>query len=436
MAYQVRLMSSPEREAIIRAAVRASPHRREFYDFRNQKTELPWVRIPEDTLVYRMENFRTYIDQREYIVREQRPADFFLSGQETESVQQLQHEILKKLAEKGVSDSVVPVIDVLRADKQREPLLITFRGVVVNGNRRLAGMRELIDEDQNDPLPEFKHIDCLVLPEDATPNEIVDIEAALQAKPETKLDYDWIGDCLLIERLLSVHGNIDQVARRLNRKPAEIKNSLAALTEANLYLRDWANADGQYSRVVDAAQLFGDIPAQLEGKSPDLTDMSRVIAWNLLENRGRLNQRLYAFNAAFGKRAADVSDRVAESLNISLTPARSQDDPDSFDIDVGEDEDAVSYQPLISAFKDPRTREEAVEALIDVSKAIAESERGLKGGTAALRTITQINNRLRDVEIGAADPSTHAAIDKQLEELIRRANGLRGIIQKLRGEAT
>jgi hypothetical protein len=354
MGYHVTLRPSIERESLIRSAIKASSQKREFYDFRGQKTDLPFIRLPENALVYRMENFRTFIDQKEYSIRENKPASFFLIGQENESIQQLQHDILAKLARKGVAESVVPVIDVLKSEKQREPLLITYRGVVVNGNRRLAGMRELLS-DSDQVYGVFSHIDCMVLPEDATPDEIVDIEAALQAKPETRLDYDWIGDCQLIARLLENHKNIDAVANRLNRKPAEVKNSLAALTEANLYLRDWANAEGEYSRVVDAVQLFKDLPSGLEGKNQSLMEASRAIAWTLFDKRASLKERVYAFNSAFGKKAADVLDRVATNLSISLTKKEPTQDDGSFAVDLEPPEQEISYEPIIKALKSPKT---------------------------------------------------------------------------------
>src|SRR5262249_34967053 len=157
---------------------------------RSKETPLKVIRIDISLPIYRMENFRTFIDQTEYAVKEKKPNTFFLMGQELESVQQLQHDILDKLARTGRADSITPVIEVLKKEKQRESILITSTGVVVNGNRRLAAMRELWKESKED-YPEFSHVNCMVLPDDTTPEEIVDIEADLQAKPETKLDYDW-----------------------------------------------------------------------------------------------------------------------------------------------------------------------------------------------------------------------------------------------------
>ncbi len=434
MKYQVRLKSPAEREATIRAQVRASTATRDFHDFRSSKTQLPLIRIAENMLIYRMENFRTYVEQHEYAIREKKPLDFFVTGQENESVQQLQHEILSKIAAKQrPTDSVVPLIDVLRREKQREPLLITHRGMVVNGNRRLAGMRELLAED-GATYGDFTHIDCIVLPEDATTAEIVDIEAALQAKPETRLDYDWIGDCLLIERLMELGKNVDQVADKLHRNRAEIKNSLKALSEANLYLKDWAKAEGHYRLVVDAEQLFKDLPSGLQGKDPGLQEASRVIAWNLFENREKLDERLYAFNPTFGKQAANVLDRVASDLGVPIEGDAGVDD-DSFEVDLDAGAGSVSYLPLIDAFRDPERKDEAVETLIDVCRSVLESERGRKSGQAALRAITLANARLTEADLTRADPGTYGAIEKQLEQITKRVQVLQKTISELKKSA-
>ncbi|MGH7840945.1 MAG: hypothetical protein ACREQT_05420 [Candidatus Binataceae bacterium] len=434
MSYQIHVESRATREAKILASVGASSETRDFYDFRNQKTQLTLIRIASDLLIYRTENFRTYIDQHTYIIREGKPADFFLAGQENESVQQLQHEILAQLARKGRADSVTPVIEVLKTEKQREPLLITQRGVVVNGNRRLAAMRELLDEDST-ANAEFTHVDCLVLPADVTPEEIVDIEATLQAKPETKLDYDWIGDCLLIQKLLDLGRTIPQVADRLNRKPAEIRNSLAALGEATVYLKDWAKAEGDYTRVREAEQFFKDLPSLVQGKEQALADASRVIAWNLFDNREQLNERLYAFNIVYGKNSAEVLDRIAGELGIPLSGDAAEDDG-SFIVDVETGETSPSYQPVIDALRDPEKKDEAVEVLIEISRGVIEQERGKRSGGAALKAIITANARLSEVDLGRADASTYGTIERQLEQISKRVSELRETVGRLRAPAS
>ena len=242
MAYQITLVDRARREAQIARSVEASAGTEDFWEFRATKTALPVIRIPVDLPIYRMENFRTFSEQAEYIAREHRSHDLFVVGQESESVQQIQHEILARLAAKGKAASVTPVIDVLQREKQRETLLVTRGGVVVNGNRRLAAMRELWIADKLE-FDSFGYIDCKVLPADTTPSDILEIEAALQAKPETRLDYDWIGDAKLLAAMLKIKGRVEDVAGMLGRRVAEVKTTLQALNEADIYLKDWVGAE-------------------------------------------------------------------------------------------------------------------------------------------------------------------------------------------------
>jgi hypothetical protein len=412
MAYSVKLTAPAEREALIKKALENPIGSQPFYDFRSTKFDLPVIRVGIDLPVYRMENFRTYTDQHEYIAKEKRPTNFFASGQEVESVQQVQHDLLARLAKKGVADSVVPVIDVIEKEGQREPFLITSSGVMVNGNRRLAAMREL----------GLKHLDVMVLPSDASADEIVDIEASLQGKPETKLEYDWIGDGQLISRLIGMGRTPKQVADQLHRSEKDIRTSVQALKEADLYLKEWAHAEGEYSRVrEDAEQLFKDLPKLLEGKDAKLAQASRVMAWSMFDNREKVPGRLYDFNSAIGKLAEDVLDRVASDLGLSTSEEQPSEDPpedpDDFSVDVGDNSDEQSFDQIIDALTDDATRDDAVEALIDAAQSAIEMAKGQKSGEAALRALSQANGKIASVDLSKAAPTTYGKIKKQLDTI-------------------
>src|SRR5205823_3503251 len=103
---------------------------------------------------------------------------------------------------------------------------------------------------------------------------------------------------------------------RYNRQKKEIENSVKALAEADLYLKEWTKSPGQYSLVGDGEQFFKDLPGLLEGKSTDLQESSRVVAWTLYDNRDELGERLYNFNIAIGKRVTDVLERASTELDI------------------------------------------------------------------------------------------------------------------------
>ncbi len=431
MTYQITLLDRAQREAKIEQSILASTQTEDFYEFRGAKVGLPVIRIPIDLLVYRMENFRTFSDQSEFLAREHKARDFFTSGQENESAQQVQHELLVRLAAKGKANSVVPVIEVLAREGQRESVLITRSGVVVNGNRRVAGMRELYAKNSAD-FRNFSCVDCKVLPADTTYNDILDIEGALQAKPETRLDYDWIGDAELLKATIQAKGTVEDVARLLNRKSAEVKTSLQALAEAEIYLKDWVKAEGEYNRVVDAGeQLFKDLAGQLGGKSAGLQDASRAIAWTLFENGAKLDGRLYNYNVTFGKRAEDVLDRLAEDMEISLDGGGEGGDA-GFEFDIGEDTTEAAYRPVIEVLRDDARKAEAIDALIEICISVVESERDKKSESAALKAVTAANARLAEVDLSRAGTTTYVALERQLTAVIHRATSLKATIESLK----
>jgi hypothetical protein len=431
VAYKIVLKDRAQREVQIAAGVAASTKTEEFFDYKDSRTELPVIHVPIDLPVYRMENFRTFSEQAEYLVREKKDKAFFRVGQENESAQQVQHEILAKLAEKGKADSVMPVATALRHEGQRERILITSSGVVVNGNRRLAGMRELYESDKA-TFHHFSHVWCMVLPADATPADILQIEGVLQGRPETKLDYDWIGDAELVKAIYELHkGDVDQAARTLSRKPSEVKTTLQALAEAEVYLRDWAKAEGEYSRVAESGeQLFKDLPGLLANKPQDLQEASRAIAWTLFENGGKLEGRLYSYNVAIGKRAQDVLVRLSEDLGIPIGSGDNLDD--ELDFDLKDEAEVGGFVPLVAALKEGERKAEAVEALIEICTSVLESEKDKKSENAALKAVTAAHSKLVEVDLSRAGASTYDAIERQLSGVIRRAAELQEALEQVR----
>lgn len=118
MPYPVTLIDRAQREAQIDLSLKTSTKFEDFYEFRGAKISLPVVRLPIGLLIYRMENFRTFSEQTEYIATEKKPADLFSAGQESELVQQTQHGILARMAVKSKSDAK-SVLDVLAKSKAR-----------------------------------------------------------------------------------------------------------------------------------------------------------------------------------------------------------------------------------------------------------------------------------------------------------------------------
>ena len=256
--YQVNIRSPHERETVIVDAVKASSETYTLYEYQNRKSDLPVVRLEASLPIYRMSNFRTSTAQLKHIQERRVAEDFFSAGQENESAQDAQHKILVEFATRGRALSVVPIMSQLEDEEQRQPLLITRRGVIVNGNRRLAAMRELFVRDPA-RFRQFSHVNCAVLPENITPEEIVEIEVRLQMRAETRLPYGWIEEAIAIREMLRTGKKPTYVADLMKKRAKDVETAERALTEADIYLKDWVREPSRYELVEEAQQAFNDL---------------------------------------------------------------------------------------------------------------------------------------------------------------------------------
>jgi hypothetical protein len=435
VTYIISVAPAAIREATIAELEKSSNKAEPFYEYQNRMTDLKIIHIPLSLPVYRMANFRTRTAQQAYARRERKPTDYFSTGEENESAQQRQHEFLLKYAQEGREGSITPIIEVLKSEKQRQPILITQRGVVVNGNRRLAAMRHLYDTDA-DQFREFSHIKCQLLPATATESEIVDVEVRLQMKQRTELDYDWINECIAVRELRDSGRTMRELVAMMNKKKVEIDDAINALTEADLYLSEWLNQPGNYEAVEDAKQLFFDIGENVFPKTGQEQELSRRIAWLLADRRGTLKRRVYDFKPMFGKKSDEVAAKLAErfALESEEDSASEDDNEDIFDVDIGGESSA--FKPLITLLDDLSRRDEVANELVDICEGIIALERDRRNGQMPLALIQQANGKLTEVDMTRASPESLGAIEKQLDAVQSNLERLRTYLERQRNLAT
>jgi hypothetical protein len=89
------------------------------------------------------------------------------------------------------------LIDILADEGQRDPLILTRQGYVLNGNRRLAAMRKLSKDSKH--AKNFQNVDVIVLPQ-LDEVELSSIEMRLQMAIEGKAKYNWVDELLVIQK--------------------------------------------------------------------------------------------------------------------------------------------------------------------------------------------------------------------------------------------
>jgi hypothetical protein len=425
MAYRIRVVPKHEREAQIALACQQPIERSAFFEYQSATQQLPVVRLPIDLPIYRIANGRTRTAQLQYIRTHQLAPDFFTAGQENQETQQAQHDLLDKFSREGTA-SIIPIATILGEGRQTEPILVTVAGVVVNGNRRLAAMREHYATGES-AYSSFSHINCRVLPAAVTDKEIKEIEVRLQMQPETRLPYTWVNEALTIKDLMLSNFSRDEIARDMRKQPRDVDLALQALSHAEIYLKDWRREPEEYDLVEGAEQIFGDMAKLLKDKTGDALEVSRRIAFVIQDNSRQLGTRAYSFNFSFGKKSEEVAEALAARLGIDLTapPENEEETGQQLEIDLDDENEGSSYKPLINVLEDEDRRSEVAEELIAVCESIRFAEQDERRGQAALKAAKDANTRLLEVDISTADPTTYAGILAQLDSVITRANKLK-----------
>ena len=222
------------------------------------------------------------------------------------------------------------------------------------------------------------------------------------------------------------------VADLMKKRPREITTAERALTEVDIFLKDWVREPNKYELVEDAQQAFNDLAKAVDGVEGDILEVKRRIAWTLISNPEKRDGRVYAYNFSFDTKTDEVIAALSERLSIDLTatkPAEGSGDTDEeIDIDFDDDENGseTSLENLIEAFDntDLEQREAVSNELIEICNSIREHARQENVGNQALNAITAANTKLVSADLSKADKSTYSAIQAQLIAIKNRAETL------------
>lgn len=434
MPYPIDMPSLEQRVATVASRIGKNPEKRPFKFF-SRDLNLPVIHMPIDGLVYRMKNGRTRTEQGKYLREHGKAADFFAAGQENVSAQRAQHAILLKFAESS-KGRVLP--EVLRKDKrQTEPLLITRQGVVLNGNRRLALMRELLQDDRDNGRSQystFETIECLVLDEGMAEAELREIEIRLQGARETKLDYDWIDEILLARDLLGDGKTAQQVADFQNMSEKELKTRLRMLDEADLYVKQYhADRGGMLDLLRDekgAEQQFIELVEALRSVPEELQNQARAVHYVLTANPSE-SGRKYNYRIAYGQRELPkVLERIAKREGVAIQEAAvivDEDDPFADDAIPG-GTTFVEITAWLSDQKDSHRKAKVIREVVDEIVAEREDE---QRETRALRRSKESLEILNRIDLREASAETLAELDSVLSEIKAAAVRLQAELQVL-----
>jgi hypothetical protein len=412
MPYNIQVLPSHEREAIITAEESTSTERYSFYERLDRAEQLPVINLRIEVPVYRMENFRTRSEQIRYRHDNALTDEFFAAGQENEEAQRIQHSFLWRLAQEE-RDSVASIVEVLRANQQREPLLITRTGVVVNGNRRLAAIRELADS-----MPSFSHVQCMVLQGSVSREELQEIEVRLQMTPNTRLPYEWIDESLAIRELSESGKDARRIADLMRKRVNDVETALNALSEAEAYLSTWKATPTNYNEVLDGEQFFKDLATKVRRLPPEEKAAAQRIQWLLFDSRDEIGGRIYQYKEIAGSLLLQTVTRLVEDLGVALETNALDDD---LEFSIPDEEQLSPFMAIANFIDAASDRDSLGSQVLDICTGLIEARKGERRSRAALRLVQEAHSRLNQIDLSSAEPSTYAAMRAQLEAVRDKA---------------
>lgn len=419
--FQVTVRDIEQRKQEIREKIQQPLRTEMFYEYHSGGDDLPVIDLDIHTPVYRMSNYRTTTYQRSYVRNHNKPSDFFSSGEEDVEAQRAQHTILIDLSKQGSGTTIKPIMDVLtESQRQTQSLLITREGVVVNGNRRLAAMRELYQSDPS-RYQDFEQVQAMVLPP-VTLDDIRRIEVRLQMTPETRLPYDWINEGLAV-RDLREHGHSRTEIKSLMQlsRDREVDAIITRLQEAETYLEEYLGRPEDYVMVGDKQQLFIELQKALDAKNDSVSkELARHLCHVVTKHSRDLDTRAYHYKIAFGSQTEAVANRLAEQWGIDLPDLDPASDTDDDDDVFGETESGTSqkdYSELMSRLSDETNSGQNADAIKQVCDDLREQENEENRGQRALKRVRQAFQALDSVDFDQADPTSFDEIQSLLEQI-------------------
>lgn len=366
---------------------------------------------------YRLANGRTQAAQQETLSRENLAEDFFSGDPDSEPALTRQHEILRAMVTSGTDAEIT---NILRKNRQTQPLVLDSEGYVVNGNRRLCAMRVLLEEDPRE-FSRFDHIQVVFLPP-CTQNDIEELEAKLQWLPDGRSDYSWVDKAIVLRQRQQRGWPTEKLCSFYDMTRPAIQLAIAMLEDAEAYL-DERGARGEYSRVLDKMYAFEQLQ---RGRRKCGDDEARKqfftsVSYLMLDDPNATGRRLYESIPE----ALDSLDEVAEQLKTDFAGVPTPATPDT-NLDVLGGDTMSSYRDVCLLVRSPEHFERAREVVRDKLEEMRTKKKERLDATYCLREARKAYAALQNVANNLGAGCDRVGIPALLDNIASVCGEIRG----------
>lgn len=375
----------------------------ELYEVYHVSVELP---------KYRLDNTRTLAQQEQHVFSNGLPEDFF-NDAESDQVQQVQHNLLKKLIRS--SDTDKDLIKFFSEHQQTEPLILTHDGFVISGNRRLCAFRELLEEDY-EKYKRFSQVRVVILP-NLDPDKIAEIEDALEQQKDIKEPFSWVSRALGYRRRMRRFNLSDeQLAKRTGVRKTEISGLINKLEIADRYLESISKPKN-YDEILDDYYAFEKIYAC---QQKDKGTISRKIAFEKLaflaiKNKNSFSDRMYKNIPILHEALDSIQDDIITTFEEEIKRAEKEQNGGSKLSSLG-----LSHDPnagIIKVIGNSALEQKIVEIISDKIEEVVALEREKKKKSSVIERVRKANTLLVEANAIKSRESDTTGVLNQIQNI-------------------
>lgn len=394
------------------AAMESEKKRTERFRFNNENHDLVVFKVDVEYPFYRIDNGRTHRMQLQK-ARQHPLGDALFSDPISLEAQRAQHEILVDMADQAkLKRSIIQ-------ESQRDPLLLTTEGIVLNGNRRLSVMRALNADEKSKP---FNQVDACLLPP-LDDKELLRIEMRLQMANPGKADYHWLDERITVRDNVYEHGmQVKDVADAMGKQQKTIKAMIRQLSLIEDYLEK-IGKPGELDQIDLMKQAFIDIGDQHMklDKIPEKQAIYKEMAFNLIASpNASKNEAVHKKLERLSENFVDASRNYVEMREA----AKSEKVSDRLGDDVIEKLSGISLKEFASINISPANAD-AVETAIGIA---AEKQTSEDEANTPYKNASEANRLIQSIELSTKTTS-RAQLAGQLKAISEKSQAL---IQKLK----
>ena len=388
-----------------------SPHALETQheEYRGKYRPLKIIEVPIEFLIYRIENIRTKSLQKQWLVSHPDCGkDFFIANPNSIEVQEAQHQILMSLADKE------GLLDAFKKGKlqQKEALIVTDDGVVVNGNRRLCVWRTLYYSDRV-KYNYFQTVRVAVLP-DHDPQGVYDLEVALQIHSDMKAEYTWHSIAADYKEKVDQGVDLSKFAQKQGKSSDEINRLIECYEYAEQYLEsightdEWSLVDKQefaFRQIVNSRKVLS---------NPGDKELFQEIAKAMLQTPAS-GDRLYKQIPKVAKNLSTIAPKLSEVFDISI----SENVDDELSLLLGGDNTNTgnANSQIASGIRSADSPELVVRTVKSVLETYDEIEKEKKKRTFVYDQVKKAADILSNTISNMNDSMSKDGVKKQLDNI-------------------